>query len=419
MDKALVLTSYPKKRTVHGKTTVGVASYAKNTLLAIKKNAYKKVGLTVLAEELPDDNGYTHDGIEVKRVWRRDSFLAFPKLLLEILKHHRAEKTLVVEFELAMFGGSIYLLPFPLFLLVIRLLGKKVIFVSHQVVPSVGEIAPHINVERHSMKAQIFNVGLSLFYRSVLLLSNKVIVFEEGLKQKLATYGDAKKIIVIPHGVEHFESTITPASARKRLNIKSNQFVVVSFGYLAWYKGTDWLIHAISEIKNTKKKLSKDITLILAGGPNPNHSDKAYYQRYLRNLTAEAELHGITITGYVPQSDIPLYYKAADVIVFPYRTYMSSSGPLSIAFSFKKPFLLAQTLSGVLHQKDVQETLNQLKINEATLLFKDAGSELADMLTKIKKNAKLRNKLSQLSGELGKKRDWKFVGRSYYEELFV
>ena len=184
-------------------------------------------------------------------------------------------------------------------------------------------------------------------------------------------------------------------------------------------KGTDWLIHAISEIKNTKKKLSKDITLILAGGPNPNHSDKAYYQRYLKNLTKEAELNGITITGFVPQNDIPLYYKAADVIVFPYRTYMSASGPLSIAFSFKKPFLLAQSLSGVLHQKDVQETLDQLKINETTLLFKDAGSELADILTKIKKNTKLRAKLSKLSSELAKKRDWSLIGRSYYEELFV
>ncbi len=419
MNKALVLTSYPKKRTIHGKTTVGVASYAKNTLLAIKKNAYKKVGLTVLAEELSDDTGYTHDGIEVKRIWRRDSFRTFPRLILEIVKHHRDEKTLVIEFELAMFGAIIYLLPFPLFLLIIRLLGKKVIFVSHQVVPSVGEIAPHINVERHSLKAQVFNLGLALFYKSVLLLSNKVIVFEEGLKQKLSSYGDTKKIIVIPHGVEHFNNTITPASARKRLNIKSNQFVVVSFGYLAWYKGTDWLIHAISEIKNTKKKLSKDITLILAGGPNPNHSDKAYYQRYLKNLTKEAELNGITITGFVPQNDIPLYYKAADVIVFPYRTYMSASGPLSIAFSFKKPFLLAQSLSGVLHQKDVQETLDQLKINETTLLFKDAGSELADILTKIKKNTKLRAKLSKLSSELAKKRDWSLIGRSYYEELFV
>ncbi len=419
MNKALVLTSYPKKRTIHGKTTVGVASYAKNTLLAIKKNAYKKVGLTVLAEELSDDTGYTHDGIEVKRIWRRDSFRTFPRLILEIVKHHRDEKTLVIEFELAMFGAIIYLLPFPLFLLIIRLIGKKVIFVSHQVVPSVGEIAPHINVERHSLKAQVFNLGLALFYKSVLLLSNKVIVFEEGLKQKLSSYGDTKKIIVIPHGVEHFNNTITPASARKRLNIKSNQFVVVSFGYLAWYKGTDWLIHAISEIKNTKKKLSKDITLILAGGPNPNHSDKAYYQRYLKNLTKEAELNGITITGFVPQNDIPLYYKAADVIVFPYRTYMSASGPLSIAFSFKKPFLLAQSLSGVLHQKDVQETLDQLKINETTLLFKDAGSELADILTKIKKNTKLRAKLSKLSSELAKKRDWSLIGRSYYEELFV
>lgn len=419
MNKALVLTSYPKKRSVHGKTTVGVASYAKNTLLAIKKNAYKKVGLTVLAEELPDDSGYTHDGIEVKRVWKRDSFLTFPKLFLEIIKHHKEEKTLIVEFELAMFGGIIYLLPLPLFLLFIRLLGKKVIFVSHQVLPSVGEIAPHINVERDSIKASLFSLGLSIFYKMVMVLSNKIIVFEEGLKQKLSNYGDQKKIIVIPHGVEQFGNTITSASARKRLNIKSNQFVVVSFGYLAWYKGTDWLINAISEIKNNKKQLSKDITLILAGGPNPNHIDKAYYKRYLRNLTTEAELNGITITGFVPQNDIPLYYKAADVIVFPYRTYMSASGPLSIAFSFKKPFLLAQSLSGVLHQKDMQDALAQFKVSEASLLFKDVGTELADTLTKIKRNTKLRNRLSNLSGELAKKRDWKFVGRSYYEELFV
>lgn len=418
MNSLLVISSYPHKKTVHGRTTVGVASYAKNTFLAIKNIAPKSTKITILAEKLKDDKDHSHQGIEVKRIWSRESLLAFPKIIKEIVKNYQNTKTVVVELELAMFGSLVYLLPLPLFLLTLRILRKKVILVNHQVLPTIEEIAPHINIEGQSFKAMFLSVGLKIFYTLMMLLSHKVIVFEEVLKQKLSHFGNSKKISVIPHGVENFESKLSKVAARKKLGIKRQEFVVVSFGYLAWYKGTDWLVHTIAEIKKSKRNLGKNITLILAGGPNPNHLDKEYYSKYLASITKEAEKNGIQITGFVPQVNIPTYYKAADVIVLPYRTYMSSSGPLSMAFSFKKPFLLANNLSGVLHQKDVQELLHEYKIPEQSIIFKE-DLDLVKALDKIRKNANLRNRLAKLSAGLAKKRDWKLVGRSYYDEIFA
>lgn len=418
MKSLLIISSYPKKRSVHGKETAGVASYTKNTLLAIKTIEPEKTEITVMAEKLNDDGNYAHQGINVVRLWNKDSFSIFPTILKNVLRNYKNAQTIIVEFELFMFGNPLHLAPFLAFILTLRLLRKKIIIVNHQVVPTLNAIGPYINVEDHTLKSVLLSLGLRLFYFLMLLISNKTIVFEEGLKQKLSLLGSSKKITVIPHGVENFTTNITKTNARKRLGIKKEEFVVVSFGYLAWYKGTDWLVHTISELKNSKKTLGKNIKLILAGGPNPNYENKDYYTKYLNSITKEAEKNGITITGFVPQGNIALYYNAADVIVLPYRTYMGSSGPLSMAFAFKKPFLLANPLSNVLHQKDMKELLEQYHLDEANIIFKESP-DLTTLLEKIWKNTNFRRKLTKLSADLAKKRDWKLIGKDYYEEIFT
>ena len=405
-----VISSFPRKGEIHSQNLVGIASYAKNTLLSLKK--FHKGNIEVLAETVEDEDSYKEKGIIVKRVWERNSISIFPKLLSEINKS-KSDKILI-EFELAMFGNMLYLLPFPLFLLMLKLQGKKIYIVLHQVIKDINDISGHINLRKDSSKSIVLNFGIRTFYKILAFAANKIIVFDQVLEDNFEEITGSKNVVVIPHGIEAFSKKLTKQIAKKKLGIKKNKFVILLFGFVAWYKGTDLLIHLV------KKQLSnghkKDFELVIAGGPNPNHLDKAYYRRYLRSIENECKKNGFIFTGFVPEKQIPYYFQASDLVVLPYRTLMSASGPLSLALSFKKPFLLSKTLKGVLNTKDFEAQLLKNKIKPENLYF-ESEKDFKTKVTKFKKNLSFRKKIAALSSSISRERNWNNIGKAYYEEL--
>lgn len=394
-NELLVIASYPPKGEIHGQPTVGVASYTKHTLTALSKNA----AITVLAEKFSDEEEMYHEeNILVRRLWKRNSLSLFPRLLWKIATEKNSPQNILIAFELAIFGNMLSLLPFPLFLFVLRFLGKNVTVVSHQVITDMREISGHINIAKNSFRISLLNILVHNFYRLLLLSSSKIIVFEDFFKHSLSRFGDAKKIAVIPHGVERFNSIPTKSEARSRLNIPQNTFIVLYFGYLAWYKGADWLVEKFPKQYN--------LSLIIAGGANPNHLNKAYYRQYISTIEEICKEKGIKLTGFVPQEQIPWYFQAADVAIFPYRTFMSSSGPLSMTFSFEKPFLISDVLAPLFEKQDIKGLTFSLDDN------------LAEKIDAFQHDSSLQKKAKKISTSLKKVRSWKNIGRLYYDVLF-
>jgi len=60
--------------------------------------------------------------------------------------------------------------------------------------------------------------------------------------------------------------------------------------------------------------------------------------------------------GFLDEKDLPVYFGAADLVVLPYRTFMSSSGPLSLAQAMGKPFILSEEAARVLKTQDFKES---------------------------------------------------------------
>jgi glycosyltransferase involved in cell wall biosynthesis len=411
-EKLVVITSFPEKGAVHGHKVVGIASYAKNTLLALRKYN-KNLKVTVLAEKLDSKaQDYLDNGMFIKRVWKRNSLLSFFGLLRQTLSLSKDTNNILIEFEVAMFGNIPYLLPFPLFILILRLFGKKVTIVSHQVITDIKELSGHINL-KGSLYTGILNFFIHNFYRLMLLLSNRVIVFDDALKTNLSRFGDLNKIKVIPHGVEVFDNLIAKNEARMKIGLLPDDFVVLAFGFLAWYKGSDWLINEFKEINSEYPK----IKLIVAGGPNPNHLDKKFYRDYINKIKRACVKSNIILTGFVKEEDIPYYFQASDVIALPYRTMMSSSGPLSIAFSFKKPFLVSKQLSPLFETSDLKTLLKKEGINQRELIF-DLNSDFNRKIISLYTNIENVDKYQKLSGELANLRLWDKIGGKYYDELF-
>lgn len=410
----MVISSFPPYGETHHGSVVGVATYAKNTLLAVAKNLGDGEKITVLAEKLEQKDQETHEkNLEVKRIWQKNSLFIFPQILREILKAKPKPRKIVIEFEMAMFGSGHTLLFFLPFLLLLKILKKKHFLVLHQVVTDINDLAGHINVKPKGLKTKLINFCLRLYYRLLIFLSFKVIVFEETLKNKLLKYDQKQKIVVIPHGVEEFPNTITKKEARKKLNLPENRFVIMAFGFLAWYKGTDLLFDSYNALDpQTKKKC----LFLIAGGPNKTRLNFPFYQKYVTALESKAKQNGIKITGFVKEEEIPLYFTASDLTVFPYRTFMSASGPLSMAFSFKKPFLLSQKLQNVTKNKDFESALKTSRLKTQDFTFANQ-KDLALMLKKLIEDKNKQKRLENLASEMKQQRSWQNISTQYISYL--
>ncbi len=413
----ITISSYPEKGLIHGKKTVGVASYAKNTLLALSQAKKGKLKILVLAEKLKGEPiKYQEKNIQIERCWQRNSSLAFFQILKEIGKHKTRQ--ILIEFEMAMFGNPLLNIFFPFFLLVLKLLGKKTTVVIHQVVLDFTQMSGHLGQSQKSLKTKIMSFLAKIFFFLVVNLTDQIIVFEKFIKDRLNKMVKTNKIVVVPHGVEISQTKIKPEQAKERLGFTKNDFVITIFGFLAWYKGTDWLVNTFSEYLEKNRK--SNFKLVLAGRPNPNHLNKEYYLRYLEQIEAIANKHPgkIRLAGFIKEKEIPLYYQSSDLLVFPYRTSMSSSGPLAMTFTNQRPFLVSRSLADILETNDITHCLKKLGLTKKELSFPLEKKSFWKKVKSIQVNSQKRGKIIQLGKEITLKREWSKIGVRYAQILF-
>ncbi|KKP86060.1 MAG: hypothetical protein UR89_C0035G0004 [Candidatus Roizmanbacteria bacterium GW2011_GWA2_35_8] len=352
-NKIIVISSYPERGKTHGNKTVGSASYTKNLLINLKKIYFE-----VWAEVHTQEEKYEEEGVIVNRIWKRNSIKSMINLTSYVAKSQA--KTVIISMEFYMFGGLLENIFFIYSLLVWRLTGKKVILILHQVVQS-----------------------LIFFYWPLVFLSKKIVVFEEKFKKAL----NNRKVIFIPHAVE---------SITFRLTKPDKQFKALYFGFLSPYKGIRELINL------WKKSFGK---LIIAGGGNPNHITNSGYSNFVGRIKA---------TGFVPEKMIGNYFSKTDLVILPYKIFFSSSGPLSLAFSYEKPFILSSALKGYFESPDFADALRLARLNKNNFIFDFNKKSFKYRLNWAKNNL---DKLSNFSRIMKEKRDWKKVAKQYEKLL--
>jgi len=108
------------------------------------------------------------------------------------------------------------------------------------------------------------------------------------------------------------------------------------------------------------------------------------YVRDLEKLMTERQ---VIQTGFVPEEKVPAYFSATDVLVLPYTTFMSSSGPLSLALSYELPVLLSEELKPYGKTKDIANALKESDLLLSDITFKrDDPQTLTNKLAFIKDN---------------------------------
>jgi beta-1,4-mannosyltransferase len=153
----------------------------------------------------------------------------------------------------------------------------------------------------------------------------------EGLNQAREHYPSLKNVpgFVVPHGVygEAYRNDVTRRDARRQLQLDQNQPVLLFIGNIVEYKNVPALATAFRRLSDPEARL-------IIAGRFASEQD-AVAVRSAAGLDRRIQIR----SGYVQPDDLQLYFKAADLVVLPFRQIFNSGSAL-LALSFEKPLLV-------------------------------------------------------------------------------
>jgi len=205
-----------------------------------------------------------------------------------------------------------------------KLLGKKVLLTVH-----------NVNAEKRDNRDSALNrLTLRIQYR----LADHLFVHTEKMKQELISeFGvQPTRISVIPLGINNFapQTDLTPDEAKRRLGLRQDEKAILFFGRITPYKGLEILVEAFQ--KNLPS--ADNYRLIIAGRPE-EATEATYWVPIREALGAEVQKgRALLRAEHIPDAETELYFKAADVLVLPYRD-IYQSGILFLGYSFGLPSL--------------------------------------------------------------------------------
>lgn len=148
---------------------------------------------------------------------------------------------------------------------------------------------------------------------------------------------DQSRISVIPHGplftVEAPSPQEDKMAARQRLGIPLDRPIVLWQGILAEYKGLDMLLEAWRLYIDSNSSVASVRPLLLIAGTGPRNIELITREQVRKMPSSvRADLR------YIASGELPDFYSAADILVYPYRA-ITTSGALLTGLSYRKPII--------------------------------------------------------------------------------
>ena len=204
-----------------------------------------------------------------------------------------------------------------------RLCGRRVVLTAH-----------NVNAAKRDGRDNALN---RLTLRAQYHLCDHVFVHTPRMRDELcADFAmPADRVSVIPFGINNTTPTtaMTGTQARQRLGLSEQDRVMLFFGQIAPYKGLEHLVAALPAAFDADPSLR----LVIAGKVKKGHED--YWRRIQAALAAPqlaARVH--QRIEHVPDADVEMYFKSADVLVIPY-VHIFQSGVPFLAYSFGLPVI--------------------------------------------------------------------------------
>jgi D-inositol-3-phosphate glycosyltransferase len=279
-----------------------------------------------------------------------------------------------------------------------RLMGKKVVLTVH-----------NVNAGRRDSKDTHLNrLTLRIQYR----LADHIFVHTESGKLELSEeFGvQAARITVIPFGINNAvpNTRLSEREAKQRLGIQNDEKVILFFGRITPYKGLDYLITAFQQVLAKRD----DYRLIVAG--RPENDCRSYWTEIQESVQQDVRRGRVLLRAdHIPDEETEFYFKAADVLVLPYRR-IYQSGVLFLGYSFGLPILAA----------DVGALKDEIVEGKTGFVFR--SEDPVDLAMTIEKYfasdlfANLNSRRQAISDLAAERHSWDVVGRvtmSVYSNL--
>src|ERR1041385_1943980 len=201
--------------------------------------------------------------------------------------------------------------------------GKKLVFTAH-----------NVNTEARDLTDSALNrLSLRIQYH----LMDHIFVHTPKMQNELAAeYAvTPNKITSLTYPINNVVPTtnLTRENARRKLGIPSSEKTVLFFGNIAAYKGVEDLIRALPLLRGRLRQFR----VLLVG--------RVREERYFNELRELIYESGVTdlvheTFNYVPDDQVEVYFKAADVLVLPYRRIFQS-GVLFLSYGFGLPVIVS------------------------------------------------------------------------------
>ncbi|MCK5026825.1 MAG: glycosyltransferase [Candidatus Pacebacteria bacterium] len=212
---------------------------------------------------------------------------------------------------------------------------------------------------------------LSLWF---LKQANLIVTTNNIIRERFLEHGfDESKIIKAANAIDisTFDILTEKKEARKKLSLPEEGSVVVYTGHLYERKG----VHVLAE---AAKKLPPHTTVYFVGGTD---KDVALFAEKYKNISS------IKVVGHRPHAQMPLWQKAADVLVLPniagHATSKYYTSPLKLFeyMASKRP-IIASNLPAVLEIVNSETALivdpeNSQELKETIVKVLEGGDETA------------------------------------------
>jgi glycosyltransferase involved in cell wall biosynthesis len=206
-----------------------------------------------------------------------------------------------------------------------RALGKRIVLTVHNVNTAARDGCDGL-LNRASLRIQY-------------ALADHLFVHTEQMRTQL--HSDFRvpleKVTTIPFGINSTvpNTALTPSQAKVRLGLAGGAKIVLFFGNIAAYKGLE---HALTAMKRVVRTFPES-RLLIAGRPKGEMRYWARLQQIIDRLQLRSHID--EHIRYIPDEDVEIYFKAADVLVLPY-TRVFQSGVLFLGYNFGLPVVATE-----------------------------------------------------------------------------
>ena len=203
-----------------------------------------------------------------------------------------------------------------------KMLGKKIAFTAH-----------NVNQARRDSRDSLLNrITLRIQYR----LCDHIFVHTQKMKDELCRDFDVaeKAVTVIRHPINNAfpDTQLTPADAKRSMGLRDDERAILFFGRIRPYKGIE---HLLAAFKLLPASTQGNYRLIVAG--EPKKGSEKYLDEIRQTIHREFKQGQVIVRiQFIPDEEMELYLKAADVLVLPYKEIFQS-GVLFLAYSFGLP----------------------------------------------------------------------------------